>query len=535
MPQCKQCHNQFTIYPDDKEFYQRISVPEPTLCPDCRRQRRLVHRNERFLYQRICDFCRKPIISQYHPDLKIKVYCRNCWWSDQWNPLDYAVDYDFNKSFFTQWHELILKTPQLALLDLKSDNSEYTHLTSNNKSCYLIFSSDFNEQCYYSNWLQHCQNCIDCFHINNSEQSYQSFFGKNLYHCQFLIKCFSAIESNFCYDCRNIQNCTLCYNLRNKQYYFLNKSYTKEEYLKQISNLRFNTRKGQEEILQKFKELIKNKAIHSFRNQLGRIENSSGDYLFDVKNCNKCYVLNEAENCSYVCNMQRIKDSYDCEFGGGGGEFGYENTETYPMPNHSIGIINSYGGNDNFYTFSCMNAKFVFGCACLKKLNYCIFNKQYSEQEYMQLTGKIISQMINNNEWGQAMPIKYSMFGYNETNAQDYFPLNKDQVINKGWFWRDEAGQQIKKQQNNIDIFKCQICQKIYNLIPQEIEFYKKNNLPLPVKCYQCRYEERLNWRNKNILNNRQCSKCKKQIQSTYSSDRLEKVYCNECYQQEIY
>ena len=535
MPNCKQCKQQFTIYSEDKEFYRKINVPEPTLCPDCRRQRRLVHRNERFLYQRVCDLCQKSIISQYHPDIKIKVYCRDCWWSDKWNPLQYSQEYNFSQSFFKQWHDLIINVPQVALLDLKSEHSEYTHLTSNNKSCYLIFSSDFNEQCYYSNWLQHCQNCVDCFHINNSEQSHQCFFGKNLFHCQYLIKCFSTIESNFCYDCRNIQNCTLSYNLRNKQYYFLNKSYSKEEYLKLIQNLQLNTKKGQENAIRQFKDLIKNEAIHSYRNQLGRIENSQGDYLVDVKNCQNCYVINEAENCSYVCNMQRIKDSYDCEFGGGGGEFGYENTETYPMPNHSIGIINSYAGNDNFYTFNCMSAKFALGCVCLKRHSYCIFNKQYSEREYNDLSKKIIAQMQKNNEWGEAMPIQYSLFGYNETNAQDYYPLNKEQVLAKGWQWRDETGQQIKREPNNIDIFKCSKCSKIFNLVPQEIEFYKNMNLPHPHLCYQCRYEERLSWRNKNVLYMRQCNKCHKNIQSTYSSDRTEKVYCEECYNKAIY
>lgn len=530
MTNCKQCSKQFNITNQDKEFYQRIGVPEPDHCPDCRRQRRMVHRNERFLYQHVCDMCKKNIISQYHPDTKLKVICRDCWWSDKFDAMEYGQGFDFKRPFFEQWHALILKTPQVALLDLKSENSDYTHLVSNNRSCYLISSSDFNEQCYYSNWLQHCQNCIDCFHLNKSEQAYQCFFGDRLYNCQFLLKCFSSNDSNFSYDCRNIQNCTLCYNLRNKQYCFLNKQYSKEEYEKKVAELQLNTRAGQAKALQQLKDLIKNKAIHSFRNQLGRIENSQGDYLNNTKDCRNCFNLSEADKCSYVSNMVEMKDSMDCEYGGGGGEFGYENVETYPMPQHSIGTINTYAGNDNFYTFNCMNSKFILGCVCLKKQEYCIFNKKYSETEHKQLKDKIVKHMQETGEWGQTMPIKYSLFAYNETNAQDYFPLTKEQVIANKWQWRDQD-KKIASDEHN----KCESCNKNFKLIPQEIEFYKSQNLPEPDTCYQCRYSERLTWRNKNVLHDRTCDKCNKKIRSTYSQDRTEQVYCAECYKEEIY
>ncbi|MBU0627024.1 hypothetical protein KKG31_00015 [Patescibacteria group bacterium] len=46
------------------EFYSKVSpiiagkkylIPAPTLCPDCRQQRRISFRNERSLYKRKCD------------------------------------------------------------------------------------------------------------------------------------------------------------------------------------------------------------------------------------------------------------------------------------------------------------------------------------------------------------------------------------------------------------------------------------------------------------------------------------------------
>jgi len=61
---CKKCSTHFEITSSDLEFYKKISpkfdgkvfeIPTPTLCPECRQQRRLSFRNERNLYKRDCD------------------------------------------------------------------------------------------------------------------------------------------------------------------------------------------------------------------------------------------------------------------------------------------------------------------------------------------------------------------------------------------------------------------------------------------------------------------------------------------------
>ena len=55
--QCQNCKNDFTIEPDDFGFYEKMQVPAPTFCPDCRAQRRFAFRNERNFYKRECDLC----------------------------------------------------------------------------------------------------------------------------------------------------------------------------------------------------------------------------------------------------------------------------------------------------------------------------------------------------------------------------------------------------------------------------------------------------------------------------------------------
>ena len=60
---CQNCKKDFTIEPDDFGFYEKIKVPPPTFCPECRLIRRMMFRNEISFYRRVCELCQKNIIS----------------------------------------------------------------------------------------------------------------------------------------------------------------------------------------------------------------------------------------------------------------------------------------------------------------------------------------------------------------------------------------------------------------------------------------------------------------------------------------
>lgn len=62
---CQNCQKPFVIEPDDFLFYEKMQIPPPTFCPDCRLQRRLAWRNERMLYRRTCDGTKANILAIY--------------------------------------------------------------------------------------------------------------------------------------------------------------------------------------------------------------------------------------------------------------------------------------------------------------------------------------------------------------------------------------------------------------------------------------------------------------------------------------
>ena len=94
---CQNCKKEFTIEPEDFVFYEKIKVPAPTWCSECRLQRRYSWRNERNLYKRSCDLCGESIVTIYSPNKNLKVYCANCWWGDKWDSSSYGRDFDFNR------------------------------------------------------------------------------------------------------------------------------------------------------------------------------------------------------------------------------------------------------------------------------------------------------------------------------------------------------------------------------------------------------------------------------------------------------
>jgi hypothetical protein len=159
--------------------------------------------------------------------------------------------------------------------------------------------------------------------------------------------------------------------------------------------------------------------------------------------------------------------------------------------------------------------------------------------------------MRTNGEWGKFFPPALSPFGYNETIAHEYFPLTKSEAAAKGWNWYEESDDAEQKYMGpEIDvpddvknanddivkaIFRCETSGKLFKILPQELRFYREMSLPLPKKCFTERQRARFAIRNPRKLWNRQCSKCAKDIQTTYAPNRPEIVYCEACYLEAVY
>lgn len=583
---CQNCQSEFQIESEDFQFYEKIKVPPPTFCSECRMQRRMAWRNERSLYTRKCAFSGKNVVSCFAPDTPVTVYDRDIWWSDAWDPLVFGQEYDFKKSFFAQFSELLKKTPLPSLFNGETTNSTYTNHIGWTKDCYLIFASWDDENCAYANKLSFSKDSFDALASNHCELSYEAVQSSKIYQCGFVQNCEACNNSFFLYNCKGCSYCFGCVNLRNKSYYIFNKPYSKEEYFKELKRLNMGSCQSLSQIKEKFNDLKKN-SIHRFA-YLSNVQNVTGDNLFNVADSKECFdLIDDVRNCKFVVNGGfKMTDTYD-GYGIGLTELCYESVDVGLESSRQLFGIVTWRGHSTMYTYNCHNCVDCFGCVGLRNKQYCILNRQYSKEEYEKLVPEIVKhinempyvdQRDRAYKYGEFFPSELSPFAYNETIAQEYFPLTKEDAETMGFRWRDPETRHyaITKGQNSLpdhindvsdsilnEVIGCahggecnEQCTTAFKIIPAELQFYKRMNLALPRLCSNCRHYQRLKQRNPLKLWHRKCTcagaksensvyantvnhfhggeHCPNEFETSYAPDRKEIVYCEQCYQAEV-
>lgn len=530
---CKNCQKSFQVLDQDREFYKKMEVPEPTQCPDCRHMRRHGMINDYVFYTRTCDQCQKPFVSMFPQKSEYKVYCANCWYSEERDHFADGRDYDFNKSFFQQFDELMHATPQLGIIGMNNENCDYCESVANSKNCLLISECSNCEDCFYGYWLQKSKDCYDSAYIHECERCYEILYCFNCYNLKYSQNCFTCSDSAFLDNCVGCKNCFFSTNLNHKEFYIFNKLYTKESYFEEIKKFDFSNLESVENLKQKFQEFLKTQARKNL--QIENVEYCTGDYIRNAKNCRNVYHCYDAEECAYGEHVWRgAKYCMDSNTAGRNAELLYETTNSG---------INSYnvkfsrycwGCHNTEYSNECKNGNNLFGCVCLKPgAKYCILNKEYSPEKYGNLVQKIKEKMLADGEYGEFFPLSISLFGFNNSVSFDEFPLTKAEVLAKDWKWEDqESGTRGHKGEG---ILECSKCARNFKLIPQELNFYKSMELPAPRKCPDCRHRERLSLKNKKKLHDTTCSECHKNIQTTLDTSQFSNILCDTCYKNLVY
>jgi len=575
---CQNCKKDFTIEPEDFNFYEKIKVPPPTWCSECRLMRRMSYRNERTLYKRKCQAKghTEEMISVFSPNKIDTVYCHSAWHGNEWNPLDYGRDYDFSKNFFEQMRDLWKSVPDIGLFNINPVNSDYCSITQDNKNCYLIIGGDFNEDSAYSSFIFNSKECMDCHLVSKSEKNYETIDCISCFNLKYSRYCETCYDSIFLFNCRNCHDCFGCVNLVNQQYCIFNKQYTKEEYIKKISEINL----GSFNEVKKYQEEF-NEFNLKFPRRFAKIVKSvdvSGDFIEQSKKCSNCFsVFGGAENSKNLWLIySQVKDSYDIDHSGLNSMECYEASSAYPG-NQVMFSRFIWESHHIDYSYNCGNSSYLFGCVGLRNKQYCILNKQYTKEEYEVLRDKIIEQMknvpyVNSGgvayRYGEFFPVELSPFSYNETVANEIKPLSKKDILDAGFNYAENTGrhyeinkksedlpndiQDVDKEILNI-IIGCEHagncndqCTEAFKITESELAYYKNYRIPLPRMCPNCRYAKRLKQKNPLQLWSRSCmcdknnhthsaGKCEVEFKTSYAPDRPEIVYCEKCYQQEVY
>jgi hypothetical protein len=557
MPSCKQCSSAFEITKDDLVFYDTVSpvfngkkeaIPPPVFCPTCRFQRRLAFRNDLNLYHRKSDLTGKQIVSMYAPDKPYKVYDQEEFWSDRWDELAYGRPYDFDRTFSEQFKELGLAVPHQSLFTTNEQNSYYTNHSLNCRDCYLVAGITNAENCLYGRFVIDSKDTVDGLSLYSCQWCYEGVTSQNCYQCFFFMNCRNCADCLMVEDCQSCKSCCLCFGLQNKEYHFLNQPLSKEEYEQHLTELRPLTTEKIRILRQKFAELkrpLPHRASHTFGS-----EDCTGDMIFNSKNCQYTFDCTGCEDCKYLWNTPKGKYSQDGNYTAPDGiEFSY-NVGSTVGGQRTMGTFLCWYGSDNYYSREIHHCQNVFGCISMRRKKYCILNKQYTKEEYERLVPKIIEQMRKTGEWGDYLRPSLSYMGYNETLAQENFPLTETEARKQGWNWYVES-QEKKESYKGPDIdvpaaigdvpddictkiLRCEETDRPFKIIPQELKFYRQMGIPIPKRCPDQRHADRLALRTPRRLWNRTCGKCGKQIATSYAPERPEIVYCEDCYLKQV-
>jgi hypothetical protein len=501
--------------------------------------------NQLNLYKRKCDATNEDIISHYAPDSPFPVFSQHYFSSDKHDGIKYGLDYDFGKPFFEQYAELLKVAPRPALLNGKIEfdiNSDYTNYAGKNKNCYMIFDSDYNEDCYYSFGTNKSKVCVDNYRIKECELCFECVDCIKCYALKYSQDCENCSDSAFLKNCIGCRHCFMCSNMKNKEYCIYNQQYDQQTYEKLINSL------GTHSELQKyfkdwdeFKLRYPQKYMHGYQN-----ENVTGDYLINCKNAFDSFDSMELWDCKYCTRgFGSTKDCMDFDECGDGAELIYDSAFSigYNAVNCRFCSASLTDVHDLTYCYYTFFSSDCFGCVGLQRKKHCILNKQYSEAEYKEMIPRIIEHMESTGEWGKFFPAKLSDFAYNESVAQEYYPLTKEEATSRGLRWRDpdkkeylSATMQIPDSSADADttlldgLFACEDCGRNYKIVEQELRFYKNQKVTLPKKCFYCRHKNRFDLRNKRILYKRKCAKTDEEILTTYGPDEPWIVYSEKAY-----
>lgn len=469
-------------------------------------------------------------------------------------------------------------------------NSEYNNLASELKNCYLFFNSDYNESCLYGSEVEHSKDCVDNTMIDACELCYQGANLINCYKTKYSLDCEGCRDVWFSKNCANCSNCVGCVNLRNQKYHIFNQPYSKGEYENKVKEYGLDSRSEIEKLrfeTRKFYLKFPNKYIHG-----SNITNVFGDYINNSKNVRNTYIATESQDCRY-CMWFLVKPNKDCYDYTQFGDNAERIYDSVVCGSGASDIKFSYSCIDNVsrvsYSEFCYNVSDLFSCSFMQRgRQYCILNKQYSKEDYESLLPKIIKHLdempYTDNKgrvyrYGEFASPEIFVFGYNETVAQDFFQKTKKEIEEAGYNWREEVGKEhwptlnydvIPDNASDIsediakEVLGCahegeckEQCTKVFRVTPQEVQFYRRLNLPLLNLCPNCRSSKRIGMRNSLGLWSRNCQcfgdesengvykntakhphhgagKCPNNFETSYSPDGGDLVYCKECCESEV-
>lgn len=534
------CQQPFTVSDEDLAFLEKVSpvfdgthydIPPPRLCPHCRLQRRMAHRNHTYVYKGVSCTDGASIMSMFPEDTALQIMDTKEWWEDRHDPLAHGRDFSSNDPFFAQFAAVFANAPLYARSVLALENSDYCNNASYLKNSYLVFNTSYAEDSFSCETIWHTRDCIDCTQLNDCELCYDCTLCNGCYNLQSSSFSEQCSDSAYLAYCQSCTHCFGCANLSHKEYCFFNEQLTKEAYEERLANMDLSSWTQRREIEARVRAFwVTQPRPHAM---LRQAEGSSGNVLTNTRNVRDSFFVWDAENVRYGFNvLSAVRDCMDYTLYGDHAELLYECVIVGDRAYHLLFCSDCWDNVANLlYCQFCVSCKDCFGCSGLHGKQYCILNRQYTKEEYEALVPQIITHMQSSGEWGEFFPIEASPYPYNHTLAGRYFPLQKDQVERIGLRWYDRDVEEISMaiepdslpdglpSSDDPIIVKSLKSGRPFKITTQELRRYRQLHVPLPRLTYDERMAERSHLLGGITLFERTCANTGKPMLTTIAPD----------------
>jgi len=174
-----------------------------------------------------------------------------------------------------------------------------------------------------------------------------------------------------------------------------NTQYTKEDYLTRKESIIHDPVIYQQYTVS-YQELLNQ--TYEVCMHIEKSENAIGDYINNSKNVLFSYDVNNSEEVKYTRSARNQAEScYDVSY--------HKNSS---LQLESASVVTQHNtpftmfcrdSQSTYYSSDCHYVTDCFGCVGLRHKQYCIFNTQYTKEEYEKEIAKIITHMIETKEW----------------------------------------------------------------------------------------------------------------------------------------
>lgn len=337
----------------------------------------------------------------------------------------------------------------------------------------------------------------------------------------------------------------MCSNLVQKEYCIRNQFVGREAYESFMKDIDLRSYKQLKTFELEYEEMAaKTPKCESIQNQC---ENCRGDMLDRSKNVFDSFETIYSQDCRYCVINVSLKDCMDTYESAFDSELQYECHGCNGGKRLRFSHV-SYDNHESDYLDSCHNSHQLFACVGLKRRSYCVFNKEYTKEDYERLVMKITSHMQKTGEWGEFFPAKYSPFDYNETVANEYMPLEEQSAKALGFRWltsKSENAYQgpIRELPDHLSdtpdevtdwILRCKESGDLYKITKQDLALHKKLGLALPRLSPKQREANRLAQHRPFSLREASCADCQNKIYTALSTEE-KCVLCRLCYLKRYY